>query len=84
MKHYVKGTRTIDEFIQQIKINVDALALLGSPVDQEYLTNIVLDGFSDDNKQVIDLVNGRDVPILIVKLHEKLLNREIEISNCQS
>lgn len=48
LKHCVKGTKTIDEYMQQIKIKADALALLGSSVDSEDLTDIVLDGLGEE------------------------------------
>lgn len=66
--------------MQHIKIKADALALLGSPVDHEDLTDTVLTGLGDDYKPVIDSVHGRDTPISFAELHEKLLNRELDIS----
>lgn len=83
LKHCVKGTKTIDEFMQQIKIKSDALALLGSRVDPEDLTDIILDGLGEEYKSVVDSAHSRDVPIPFAELHQKLLNQEIEVSTTQ-
>ncbi|KAG7593786.1 Zinc finger CCHC-type [Arabidopsis thaliana x Arabidopsis arenosa] len=80
----VKGTKDIDGYMQLIKTKSDALALLGSPVDREDLTDIILAGLCDDYKPVIKSVHSRDSPISFAELHEKLLNREISLANTQS
>lgn len=44
LKHCVKGTKYVDEFMQHIKIKADALVLFGSPIHLEDLIDAVLDG----------------------------------------
>lgn len=56
LKQCVKGTLTIDEYMQHIKTKADALALLGNPLDEEDITDYILDGLSDDCKQIADSV----------------------------
>lgn len=80
IKRSVKGKSTIDEYMQQNKAKVDALALLGSPFDEEDLTDVVLDGLSDDYKAIIEAIHDRDTPISFTELHEKLINRELAIN----
>lgn len=75
---------TVDEYMQQIKTKSDALALLGSPLDPEDITDYIFDGLSDDFKQVADSVQNRDTPISFIELHEKLLNRENTLASLQS
>lgn len=76
-----KGTKSIDEYMQLIKTRSDSLALLGSPMDVEDLTDIILDGLPDDYKAVIESVHARDTPITFVELHEKLINRETALQS---
>ena len=80
LKQSVKGTKTIDEYMQQIKVKADALALLGDPMHQEDLTDAFLDGLSDDYKPTIEAVQARDTPISFTELHEKLITRELVLT----
>ncbi|ESQ30990.1 hypothetical protein EUTSA_v10011941mg [Eutrema salsugineum] len=83
LKLCVKGRKDIDGYMQLIKTKSDALALLSSPVNSEYLTDIILDGLTDDYKSIIKSVHSRDSPISFSELHKKLLNREIAIAGTQ-
>lgn len=56
--------------------NSDQLALLGAPYDHENLLDIITDDLGEDYRAIIEMVNGRDTPISIDELHEKLINRE--------
>lgn len=80
LKQSVKGTKSIDEYMQQIKVKADSLALLGDPMHPEDLTDAVLDGLSDDYKPTIEAVQARDTPISFIELHEKLITRELALS----
>lgn len=73
LKQSSKGNKSINDYMRSI---IDQLALLGSPLDHEDLLDIITDGLSEDYRAIIDMVNGRDVPITIDELHEKLINRE--------
>lgn len=55
--------------MQQIKTKADALAMLGSPIDQEDVTDIVLDGLTEDYRSVIESVHSRDTSISFSELH---------------
>ncbi|CAN7089565.1 unnamed protein product [Brassica rapa subsp. narinosa] len=54
----------------------DELAVLGSPVEHEDLLDIITDGLGDDYRAIVEMVNGRDIPITLDELHEKLVERE--------
>lgn len=58
----------------------DQLALLGSPLEHEYLLDYITEGHY---RAIVEMVNGRDVPITIDELHEKLINHEstLKITN---
>lgn len=76
LKKSNKGTQTIAEYMRGIIAKADELALLGAPLDHEDLLDNITDGLPDDYKAIVDMVNGRDVPISLEELHEKLLIRE--------
>ena len=74
-----KGTKTISEYMRDIKSKADDLALLGKPMDPDDLTEKILGGLGEEYKPEIDAVNGRDKPISFNELYERLLNREAMI-----
>ena len=76
LQQSVKGSKSVDEYMQIIKTKSDSLALLGNPMDAEDLTDIILAGLPDDFKAVIESVHARDTAISFAELHEKLINRE--------
>lgn len=69
----------IDVYLQGITTCLDQLAILGKPVDHEDQIDLILEGLSDDYKQVIDQVESRDAPPSITELHERLLNYEAKL-----
>ncbi|CAN6970048.1 unnamed protein product [Brassica rapa subsp. trilocularis] len=75
-KRSVKGTQTVDGYMTSIIKTADELAVLGSPVEHEDLLDIITDGLGDDYRAIVEMVNGRDIPITLDELHEKLVERE--------
>lgn len=73
----VKGTKTISEYLRQMKSTSDDLALLGKPMDHEDLTERILDGLPEECKLEIDAIHGRDTSILFTEPYERLVNREV-------
>ncbi|CAL9241398.1 unnamed protein product [Arabidopsis halleri] len=76
IKASTKGSKSIIEYMRGILEKSDQLALLGAPLPHEDLLEHITDGLGDNYRAVIEMVNGRDTPISIEKLHEKLINRE--------
>ena len=72
LKNITKGPQSVTEYMNAIKVCTDQLALLGAKVDQEDITDRVLEGLDDSYQGVIDAVNARDKPISFSELHEKL------------
>lgn len=61
--------------MQNIKIVVDELAILGKKLDQEYIIDAVMNGLDQStNKPILDVIHARDSPISFNELHEKLIN----------
>ncbi|GKA40479.1 retrovirus-related pol polyprotein from transposon RE1 [Tanacetum coccineum] len=81
LKNITKGPQFVTEYMNAIKVFTNPLALLGAKVDQEDITDRVLEGLDDSYQGIIDTVNARDKPVLFFELHEKLINRELTIKN---
>lgn len=76
LKQISKGNNTINDYMRSIIDKSDQLALLCAPYDHEDLLDIITDGLGEDYRAITEMVNGRDTPISIDELHEKLINRE--------
>ncbi|XP_020886029.1 uncharacterized protein LOC110229685 [Arabidopsis lyrata subsp. lyrata] len=76
LKGVSKGNQSVQDYMKNIVTKADQLALLGSPMPHEDLLDHITRGLDEDYRPVVELVNGRDTPISIEELHEKLLNRE--------
>uniref|UniRef100_A0A5B7BE24 CCHC-type domain-containing protein n=1 Tax=Davidia involucrata TaxID=16924 RepID=A0A5B7BE24_DAVIN len=67
--------------MQTIKTRADDLALLGAPIDEEEITDKILDGLGDDYKELVRAVQARDTSITFEELHEKLFNFEASLQS---
>lgn len=77
LKRSFKGTQSVTEYMRGVISKADQLALLlGTPMDHEDILDIIVEGLGDEYRAIVEMVNGRDVPISIEELHDKLLNRE--------
>lgn len=79
IKHWKKGTKSVDEYFQGFTIRFDQLAMLGTDIPHEDQLDFILGGLTDDYKQVIDQIGGRDTPPSLTELHEKLINHELKL-----
>jgi len=64
----------ITDFVYFVKARSDELAILGAPMDIEDLTEKILDGLDDEYKELVRVVQARDIVISFDELHEKLLS----------
>jgi len=67
--------------MQTIKTRADDLVLLGASLDEEEITDKILDGLGDDYKELVRAVQAKDTSITFEELHEKLLNFEASLQN---
>lgn len=81
LKNITKGDQSIHEYMRTIINKTDQLALLGAALPHEDLLDVVTEGLGEDYRAIVEMVNGRDVPITLDELHEKLINREIALSS---
>ncbi|KAL1213204.1 Retrovirus-related Pol polyprotein from transposon RE2 [Cardamine amara subsp. amara] len=58
----------------------DQLALLGAALENEDLLDVITEGLGEDYRDIVEMVNGRDAPITLDELHEKLINRELALN----
>ncbi|KAG6776831.1 hypothetical protein POTOM_016621 [Populus tomentosa] len=75
-KQSTKGNLNITDFLQSVKARADELAILGAPIDEEDLTEKILDELDDDYKELVLAIQARDHSISFDELHEKLLTFE--------
>ena len=79
LKSLTKGTLSITDFLQSVKARADELAVLGAPVDNEDLTDKILEELGDDYKELVRAVQAKDNAISFDELHEKLLMFEASL-----
>jgi hypothetical protein len=79
LKSLTKGTLSIIDFLKSVKAKADELAVLGAPVDNEDLTNKILEELGDDYKELVRAVQARENAISFDELHEKLLMFEASL-----
>uniref|UniRef100_A0A2N9EFN4 Retrotransposon Copia-like N-terminal domain-containing protein n=1 Tax=Fagus sylvatica TaxID=28930 RepID=A0A2N9EFN4_FAGSY len=53
LKNTTKGSLSVTEFMQTIKTRADDLALLGASLDEEEITDKILDGLGDEYKELV-------------------------------
>lgn len=76
-----KGSQTIVEFMNAIKVCTDQLALLGHPIKLEDITDKVLESLDSSYQGIVEDVNARDDPISFPDLMEKLIQRELVLKS---
>jgi len=79
LKSLTKGNLSITDFLQSVKARADELAVLRAPVDNEDLTEKILEELGDDYKELVRVVQARDHAISFNELHEKLLMFEASL-----
>lgn len=79
LKNYTKGSKTINDYLQGITTRLDQLAILGKPMDHEDAIELILEGLPEEYKMVVDQIEGKDTPLSLTEVHERLLNHETKI-----
>jgi len=74
-----KGTLSITDFLQSVKAKADELAVLGAPIDNEDLTDKILEELGDEYRELVRAVQARENAISFDELHEKLLMFEASL-----
>jgi hypothetical protein len=79
LKNSTKGNLNVTDFLQSVKARADELAILGALVDEEDLTEKILDELEEDYKELDLAIQARDNSISFDELHEKLLTFEASL-----
>jgi hypothetical protein len=58
-----RGSRTVTEFLQAIKLTADELARIDHPVTDDDLTLYVLNGLGQDFREIVAPIRAREHPI---------------------
>jgi len=79
LKLLTKGTLSIIDFLQLVKAIADELAVLGALVDNEDLTDKILEELGDDYQELVRAVQARENAFSFDELYEKLLMFEASL-----
>lgn len=74
-----KRTQSVTEYMQQIKVIVDELAMFNVPIDNEDVILKVLAGLDDEYSAICSAMRARETPVTFDELHEKLINHEAHL-----
>lgn len=77
----MKGTKSVTEFMLEIKGTIDELALHGVSTDPEDLALKILNGLDDSFKELSHAIQAPDSGITFDELHEKLLSMEAQLAS---
>ena len=67
-----QGSRTVTDYLTDVKCTVYELALLDHAVSEDELTIYILNGLSKDYENIVAAFRIRDTPIFFKKIYEKL------------
>ena len=59
LKNLTKGSQTVTDFLQTVKARADELAILGAPMEEDDLTEKILDGLGDEYKELVRAIQAR-------------------------
>ena len=71
-----KGSQSIAEYMQIIKIIIDEFALMGYPLSEDEIILHVLNGLGNEFKEINVVIRARDSPVTFEGLHDKLQDEE--------
>ncbi|GMP43064.1 hypothetical protein CsSME_00012575 [Camellia sinensis var. sinensis] len=83
LTHLTKGSKSIEEYLTQIKELADQLALASSPMDDEDLVLLTLNGLPDEFDALKTTVRARIEPISMVDLTSLLCSESLYIGSKQ-
>ncbi|KAK2989028.1 hypothetical protein RJ640_027939, partial [Escallonia rubra] len=74
-----RGTRSIPEYLQQMRAIADDLALVDNPLSEDDLVLYILAGIGPEFKEIIAALRARDIPISFDELCDKLGDYELHL-----
>ncbi|KAK6127519.1 hypothetical protein DH2020_038722 [Rehmannia glutinosa] len=76
-----KGTQTITEYMQSVKVCVDTLSLMNVNIDPEELIIQIFRGLPDEYKDLHSAIRARETCVSFEELYEKLLSLEAQMNS---
>ena len=76
-----QGNRTIIKYMQDVKHNMDSLALMNVPIDFDELSVHVLKGLDPTYSNLSYALQVRETPVTFEELFEHLLNYEAQLQH---
>ena len=76
MMKTTKGSQSITEYMQTIKIITNDLAFMGYPLSEDEIILHVFNGLDNDFKEISAAIRARDSPVTFEELHDKLQDQE--------
>lgn len=70
------NSRTMSDYLRDIRITADELAIAGQPVSDDDLVILTLSGLGDEYKNIKDALSVREAPLSFGALHEQLVDYE--------
>ncbi|KAK2993337.1 hypothetical protein RJ640_002706 [Escallonia rubra] len=74
-----RGTRSIPEYLQQMRAIADDLALVDNPLSEDDLVLYILAGIGPEFKEIAAALRARDTPISFDELYDKLGDYELHL-----
>ena len=74
-----QGIRTITDYMQDVKHNIDSLALMNVSVDFDEPSIRVLNGLGSTYSHISHALQARDTPVTFKELFEHLLSYEAQL-----
>ncbi|KAK2977799.1 hypothetical protein RJ640_029844 [Escallonia rubra] len=75
-----RGTRSIPEYLQQMRAIADDLALVDNPLSEDDLVIYILVGIGPEFKEIDAALRARDTPISFDELYDKLGDYELHLN----
>ncbi|KAK9020318.1 hypothetical protein V6N11_054807 [Hibiscus sabdariffa] len=76
-----KQSRSIAEYLRDIKNVADELATVGAPISNTKLVVKILSGLRPEYDSISAVIQARDSPISYDDLYDKLINRELLLTH---
>ena len=74
-----QGNQTITDHMQDVKRNIDSLALMNVSIDFDELSISVLNGLDPTYSNISHALQARDTPLTFEELFEHLLSYEAQL-----
>ena len=70
------NARNMSDYLRDIRITADELAIAGQPVSDDDLVILTLSGLGDEYRNIKDVMSVREAPLTFGALHEQLIDYE--------